>query len=378
MAMACGDRPSVSTYDAPPPPDAAHGTRAKLTGDGAADDYFGGTVSVSGATAVIGAPLDDDNGDHSGAAYMLVRNGGVWTQQAKLTEANTDRLGSAVSLCGDAAVVSALESAYVYRRRQGVWTQEAQLEPADEPAEMRYFGTSVSVSGDTVIVGAGSDAGRGAAYVFVRTGKGWTQEAKLVVADRSSYFFGEDVSLSGDTAVIGADESAYIFVRESSQWVQQTKLVITDGMPEGVGFSLSLSGDTALVSAAAEDIGGVEDAGAVYVFVRRDGIWTQQARLVERTPGAFHYFGSDVSLSGDIALVGATTSPVTDSISEAAYVFVRVGEEWLEKHTLLANESKPAAIHFGSTVSIDGQTAIVGAPGKSSLGDPGAAYAFEL
>ena len=151
-----------------------------LASDGAAGDSFGTYVSVDGDTAVIGARNDDDNGHNSGAVYVFVRNGGVWTEQQKLLASD--------GVAGD------------------------------------QFGWSVSVDGNTAVIGAPFAEGDGAAYVFVRNGSVWSEQQKLFASDGLAVDFGWSVSVDGDTAVIGDDEAhdytgaAYVFVRSGGVW----------------------------------------------------------------------------------------------------------------------------------------------------------------
>ena len=195
--------------------------QAKLmASDAQSSDYFGYSVAVSGDTAVIGARYEDTGGSDAGAAYVFTRSGGSWTQQAKLMASDaqsSDRFGGSVAVSGDTAVIGArLENtggsgagaAYVFTRTGGSWTQQAKL-MASDAQESDQFGYSVSVSGDTAVIGArsedtgGSDAG--AAYVFTRTGGAWVEQAKLMASDaQAGDYFGYSVSVSGDTAVIGA------------------------------------------------------------------------------------------------------------------------------------------------------------------------------
>ena len=202
--------------------------QAKLTAsDAAAWDLFGKAVSVSGDTAVMGAVEDDDGGSSSGSAYVFVRSGTTWSLQAKLTASDAvafDRLGRSVSVSGDTVVIGAFGtneagdatgSAYVFVRNGTTWSEQARLWPSDG-AQGDYFGLSVSVSGDTAVIGAlyDSDGGResGSAYVYVRAGSGWTQQAKLRASDPAARGrFGTAVSVSGDTAVVGSlSGSAYV------------------------------------------------------------------------------------------------------------------------------------------------------------------------
>jgi hypothetical protein len=152
-----------------------------LADDGAADDFFGWSVSVSGDTAVVGASRDGDDGPFSGSACVFTRNGSVWTQQDKLTASDAalgDQFGDSVAVSVDTAVVGALGnddhgadsgSAYVFTRSGSSWTEQAKVTATDGAAD-DYFGCSVALSGDTVVVGAdwdddnGEDSG--SAYIF--------------------------------------------------------------------------------------------------------------------------------------------------------------------------------------------------------------------
>ena len=209
----------------------------KLTAsDGAANDQFGYSVSISGDYAVVGVWYDDDNGVASGSAYVFKRSGTSWQQEAKLLPSDGaagDNFGISVTISGDYVVVGAVldgdngnqsGSAYVFKRSGTSWTQEAKLLPSDGAANDR-FGHSVSISGDYAVVGAFLDDdngdGSGSAYLFKRSGTSWAQEAKLLPSDGAAVdFFGNSVSISGDYAVVGAIEdddngtdagSAYIY-----------------------------------------------------------------------------------------------------------------------------------------------------------------------
>ena len=188
--------------------------------DGAAGDWFGFSVSISGDYAVVGAYWDDDNGSSSGSAYVFKRTGTSCAQEAKLLPsdgAEFDRFGWNVSISGDYAVVGAKwdddngffsGSAYVFKRTGTIWAQETKLLASDGAAD-DFFGNSVSISGDYAVVGAIGDddngSWSGSAYVFKRTGTSWAQEAKLLPSDvAASDNFGHSVSISGDYAVVGA------------------------------------------------------------------------------------------------------------------------------------------------------------------------------
>jgi len=178
--------------------------------DAAAGDAFGISVSIDGDTALIGA-YGEDSG--KGAAYVYTAIGTTWAQQAKLTAsdgASNDQFGCAVSLVGDTALIGAYGddaytgSAYVFTRTGPSWTQQAKLTAPNGSAN-DAFGSPVSLSGDTALIGAtGEDDCKGSAYVFTRIGDNWTQQAKLTASDGEPYDCFCVVSLHGDTAVVGA------------------------------------------------------------------------------------------------------------------------------------------------------------------------------
>ncbi len=260
--------------------------------------------------------VDDDAGSESGSAYVFVRSGTTWSQQAKLTAfdaAAIDQFGYSVAISGDTAIVgaygdddagSASGSAYVFVRSGTTWSQQAKLTALDAAASDQ-FGYSVAISGDTAIVGAylDDDAGSasGSAYVFVRSGTTWSQQAKLTASDgAASDLFGYSVAISGDTAIVGAygdddagsdSGSAYVFVRSGTTWSQQAKLTALDAAAvDCFGYSVAISGDTAIVGAYLDDDAG-SASGSAYVFVRSGTTWSQQAKLTASDGAASDQFG---------------------------------------------------------------------------------------
>lgn len=195
--------------------------QAKLTAsDGASDDYFGGSVSIKGEYAIIGSYEDDDNGTGSGSAYIFHRSGATWTEQQKLIAsdgAEEDSFGGSVSIDGDYAVIGAhgdddngdsSGSAYIFHRSGTIWTEQTKL-IASDGANNDVFGLSVSIDGDYTLVGAqwDNDNGNnsGSAYIFHRNGTTWTELIKLIASDGNSYdLFGSQVSIDGDCIVVGA------------------------------------------------------------------------------------------------------------------------------------------------------------------------------
>ncbi|MBC8377697.1 MAG: S8 family serine peptidase, partial [Planctomycetes bacterium] len=198
--------------------------QAKLTAsDGYSSDLFGYSVSIDGDTVIVGAHQNDDNGSNSGSAYIFQRNGTIWTQQAKLTASDgysSDLFGSSVSIDGDTVIVGAHQnddngsnsgSAYIFQRNGTIWTQQAKLTASDGYSS-DLFGSSVSIDGDTVIAGAYGDddngSESGSAYIYEKTGGSWTnatETVKLVSRDGAiGDRFGYSVGISNGLSVIGA------------------------------------------------------------------------------------------------------------------------------------------------------------------------------
>jgi hypothetical protein len=248
--------------------------QARLT-CGVAGAWFGRTVALSGETALVGAWYEHN---HAGAAYAFVRAGNRWTQQAGLTagdEVEGDFFGTSVALNGDTALIGAAGkdnsagAAYVFARHGSRWLQQAELIAGNgRPGDT--FGTATALSDGTALVGAGfANSNAGAAYVFVRQGGRWTKQTELTALGSIGSWFARAVALSGDTALVGAwyehndTGAAYIFVRQGSHWTQQARLTASDGAAEDYfGGSVALSQGTALVGAGFRHHG----AGAVYVF----------------------------------------------------------------------------------------------------------------
>ena len=209
--------------------------QAELTAsDGAAKDYFGYSVAGNGSTAVVGAwnhAVGSNTGQ--GAAYVFGESGGTWTQQAELTASDgtaTDNFGGSVAISGSTAVVGALchpvpsgstcpakpgpGAAYVFVENGSTWSLQAELTASDGAAG-DYFGQSVTVDGGTVVVGAnghmvGSHAQEGAAYVFVGNGSAWSQQAELTESQGAAQDqLGYSVAISGSTALVAAINYPY-------------------------------------------------------------------------------------------------------------------------------------------------------------------------
>jgi hypothetical protein len=273
---------------------------------------------------------------------------------------------------------------------------------ASDPATNAFYGFSIDISadGDTVVVGAyGKSSFTGEAYVYTRSGLIWTEQAKLLAPEASNDQFGWSVAISadGNTVAIGSttedtspysnNGAVYIYTRSAGTWTQQTKLLASDrDSNEGFGFSLAFSADglTLLVGAEPENTSPSTINGAVYAFIYDSGEWIEQQKLLASDFSSNDRFGCDVSLSsdGNIALIGANsedTSPNSDN--GAAYIFTRTAGVWTEQQKILASDASSDE-QFGISVSLsaDGNTALIGAFVESTSPNSfnGAAYVYTL
>lgn len=268
-------------------------------------------IAGQGDTLVIGDHLQT-------AAYVFVRSGSYWVLQQKLTGSD--------AVSGDA------------------------------------FGSAVSISGSTVAVGAlNHSSGRGAVYVFTRSGTVWTQQQKITTSDpQVNGWFGVDVSLSGNSLVGGAygvdsaAGAAYVFTRSGSVWTQQQKIVAADAAAnDELGRKVSLDSNTLVVGARRESPGGVSTAGSAYVFTRSGSVWTQQQKIVASDPVVGAQFGHEVSVSGDTLVVGAWNFPPNAS---GVYVFTRSGSVWTQQQKIFTSSGLLLDLSFsgGKIVARDG------------------------
>ncbi len=313
--------------------------------------------------------------------------------------ANGDHFGVAVATSGDWAVVGAdgdderaagAGAAYVFQLIAGHWMQVAKL-TASDAASSDLFGFSVAIAGDTLVIGARGDDDRGpnagSAYVFENVAGVWTQTAKLLAADGTGGdALGWAVALAGDTIFVGApqdddlDASAgavYVFRRTLGTWSQADKLLAV-GTPVSrvYGEALSVAGQRLLVGArGTANPGGATGAG--FLLDESGGEWTQVARLTSADASG-NEIGSAAALAGDTAVLGARSSAPGGVSSGAAYVFTRNADgTWSEAQRLTPSDSG-SSDEFGSAVAIVGNRIVVGGPFYDLPGsNAGAVYVFD-
>ena len=446
-------------------------------------DQFGMSLCASGNRVVIGAPNEDGassgvNGNMSnngkldaGAAYVFVRNAGSWSLEAYLKASNSqqyDHFGESVSISGDTIVVGAWGedsravgvngvqtnndkkesgAAYVFVLSGNTWSQQAYLKASNADVFDR-FGNAVAVDGDTIVVGAftedspamgvGGDQGNapigqgrdfGAAYVFVRNGQTWSQEAYLKQGPGGSTLsvrfarFGEVVAVSGDTVAIGSPNygrwmrgRVEVYQRSGSTWSYEAQLGPSwlghSSRDDEFGKSLALQGDYLLIGAPGEDgngndwtgnpdSNGTKKSGAAYLYRHTNGPinpWTLDTYLKADNREVGDYFGSSVALSPDTILVGAErekgSTTGVDAVgsvngapsSGAAYIFEPGQGHWVQDAYLKATHLN-GNDRFGATAALGDGFAVVGATGEdsgpssgpadNSKTESGAAYVFE-
>jgi hypothetical protein len=422
----------------------AHNSAASITvnGDSIASGSDSAQVSLAKGDNTVTVMVTAEDGQTTQTYILDVSRAGMaeFAQQAYLKASNAeggDKFGNSVALDGDTLVVGAyLEDSsadggesdneaeragavYVFTRVDSSWRQQAFLKASNAEAN-DFFGSSVALDGDTLVVGAlyedsSADGGEtdnsaidsGAVYVFTRVDGSWRQQAFLKASNAGANdLFGYSAALDGDTLVVaapGEDSSAndgesnneaansgavYVFTRVDGSWSQQPFLKASNAEANDFfGYSVALDGDTLVVCATFEDSsadGGESDneaakAGAVYVFTRVDSIWRQQAFLKASNAEANDFFGRSVALDGDTLVVSAVLedSSANDGESNneaktagAVYVFTRVDSSWSQQALLKASNAE-SYDHFGYSVALDGDTLVVGAFREDSSTDSG-------
>jgi hypothetical protein len=372
--------------------------------NGASQDRFGSAVAADGSTLVVDARFGTGSTPHDGAAYVFVHDGVKWSQQTKLptpSESNGG-LDGAVAISGDTVVAGKTSdapagansgAAYVFVRKGSLWAQEARL-VADDGAAKDYFGVAVAISGDTIVVGASLESGvatnTGAAYVFTRSNGVWTQQQKLVADDAKAMdYFGRSLGIAMDTIVVGAFGSdsggldsgaAYVFTRSGASFGPPVKLTspeITEG--DRFGYNVAVAKDTLVVVADRDDdeVAGTTNVGAAYVYTRTGGTFGPAQRLLASDGISGYRFGLSVAVAADTIVVGAGNDVAPDSA--AAYVFARSGATWVEQQKLVSVLGSPID-RFGATVAVAGDRIAVGADYDDFLASPdsGTVHVFQL
>lgn len=382
--------------------------------------FFGSPVAMSGDTIVVvgGDAPDGPLAEVFPAVYVYRSNGLAWSLEAKLVK---EAISGGLALDGDTLAVGGADSAdpagggavFVFHRTGSSWVQQATLLPTlpdgtPDGSESLSFGSVLSLSPDTLVVGAHGDENQGAfsgaVYVFRRNGSSFAPEAKLVAAlpdgtldGVASGSFGQTVSLFGDTLAVGSLEArtgggqagaAYVFERSGASWSPTAKLVAT--LPNGTsdanagdqfGSAVALRSDLLVVGSRYDGV----YSGSAYVFRRVGSAWTPEARLVAPAdkPGSnssIAEFGQTVAIadSGKLIAIGSPRDRNQGAYSGSIHVFAQQGASWKAQAQLLAIPPRGASLNvaeseFGSSLAMVGDQILTGA--YSAQGS-GRAYLF--
>jgi hypothetical protein len=384
-------------------------------------DYFGqqSAVSGDGNTICVGARNEDTTAGDSGAVYVYTYNSGTWTYRARLKASDaqaSDVLGEAglaISDDGRTIVVAArLEdtggtnagAAYVFMSSNSTWGSFTQqkLQASNKAADDQFCRCDVSGDGNTIIVGAPNEDGptnsvasSGAAYIYSRSGNSWSEDQILYPSDPVvNNYFGVDNALNEDgtvaaIAATGDDTSAtdsgavYIFTKSNGTWSQETKLKITNGGPNAGdnwgGVSLSDDGLT-LSAGTVNDDSTAAQSGAVYVFNKSGGTWSQTVKLKASNAGGGDNLGGRTRISGTghTIVTGARYEDTGYGNAGSAYIFTLNNGTWTQRQQIQASDRASSDL-FGDSVSIskDGTVISVGAVLEDGGGgDSGSAYVF--
>ncbi|MCP3918580.1 MAG: hypothetical protein GY711_23785 [bacterium] len=353
----------------------------KLTATGAVQDTQLGTrVDLSGDRFVVGA--EDQT------AYMFARFGNMFVQEDTLTPnggTSGSEFGRIVALSSEWAVVgdpsdstlgTNAGAAYVYKRQGSNWSQLAVLTAPDGGAN-QFFGSSVDVLGDTLVVGAplapGAGTNDGAVYAYARAGNSWNFEEKILPNQTDSHRFGTAVSLSGLALAVGSPldnngsdpaGACYIFLDAGSTWTEFSRIALTGGGGIGIdefGTNVALAGDLVVIARNLP--------GTTYIFERNGTSW-----LLEQTVNL--PAGDAISISGNKVLIGNNSDDFMASNAGVAVIWEQTGNSWNEALRFYASDPNQND-RFGSAVSIAGAAAVVTAPfDDGAANNAGGAYSF--
>ncbi len=363
-----------------------------IASDSSEVSEFGISVDISGDYAIVGSFGNGDSVQNCGCAYIYKNEGGNWTEITKLTASDaedSDLFGASVGISGNYAVIGAVwdddngsksGSAYIFYNDSGSWSEVDKILPGDGDVG-DWFGASVSISGDYVLVGSffdddnGGDSG--SAYIFYNSGGNWVQQAKLTASDgNTADSFGRSVKLSNETAVIGAYAhdnhrgAAYIFEKPSGGWVDmnETQKITPSSLEENdkFGTSVAVNGNFVIVGTQADEM--FQRIGYACVFKKNEGAWEELIRLEPTDGEDDDRFGFAVAIEDDQAFVGA--------IYDDDYVYNSGATYFYDLNTIgigsIKKDNSPFSLSYsGKNIQLTGlenfkgQCAITDATGKT-------------
>jgi len=270
--------------------------------------------------------------------------------------------GGAIATDGNTMAVGVQHSpfaVYVYTNNNGAWTEQAKLFSPTGILTDR-FGASLAVQGNTLIVGAGTGT-NSVAYVYTNSNGTWIQQQALVpVGGSGASFAGSSLNgiyLSGNTLAVGAPSeptsagntgSVYIFTETNGVWIQEARITPNDPLVAGFGISVAVQNGTLVVGAPFTTSATIFNPGAAFVFTRQNGQWTQQTRLDPPDPVPAGLYGQFVTLDGTTAVVGAPNPSEAD-------VYVQNNGVWSLQALIVGPEDSD----FGTSVKVIGDLLLV-------------------
>ena len=386
-----------------------YSTLYKLEGKNGSITSFGSAVDISLNRAVVGAHLE---GKNQSVLYIFDKENNFWKQTAELPLENSsffDQSSISAAIDNSVAVVGlpwndtdgnvAQGIVYVFEEKNS-WQQVAKLIPDDGQAE-DLFGSSVAVSGNTIIIGAqhsqtNEGTSKGAAYIFTKQGDSWQQTAKLQASATKTFdSFGNAVAIDNNVAIVAAKNSdiggeaargsVYVYEREGDNWSLTQALIDPNGKSgDKFGNSVALDGETIVIGAESYNYGNQVSQGAVYVFKEQSSgrgasNWKQAAKLTAQDGKGGDHFGSSVDVNDNKIVVGAYLDDIDSDgyFQGSTYIFEENSGAW-EQFAKLTAKDGTRGDNFGNSVAISSEAIIVGAHSADVNGkvDQGVAYTF--
>lgn len=382
LLIATGVWPTIASAQSAPRICAAPEVHAS---DAEGSDRFGQSVSLDGDTFVVGAPAD--NGAEPGTAYVFRNVAGSPVEEARLTPSDGivgQGFAGSVAIEGDLLVVGAQYTTnagvYTFTRSGALWTEQQKLSSPDG-AQAVQFGTAVALFGNTLAVG---DPGyrdtsgvlRGVVYVYSRPAASWILQQRIQGA--GSRYFGWSLALQADTLIVGAIAASGPFPISGVASVYRRNLIGTwniEGtlsptiLARDFGWDVALDGDSAVVADQSPS------AQSAWVFSRTGGAWSQEARLIGSQPFG-PGFAESVELKGARLVVGDGHAQASGPHWGLVWIFDRSGAGWSETARLEPSETGDIA-GFGEGLAFDGLHLIIGADGDDDFGpDSGSAWPY--